>query len=117
MPSMRIRRRESSVARQVLVLQLLVVLVLVVAASALATYDARQDVRDHARDRAVAVATALADSPTVRNAVGTASPTAVLQPYASQVETDAGVDFVVVMGLDRTRFTHPDPTQIGKKFI
>ncbi|RNL64421.1 sensor histidine kinase [Nocardioides marmoriginsengisoli] len=114
---MRIRRRETSVARQVLVLQLLVVLVLVVAAGALATYDARQDVRDHARDRAVAVATSLADSPTVRTGVGTADPTAVLQPYATQVEVDTGVDFVVVMGPDRTRYTHPDPAQIGKAFI
>ena len=37
-----------------------------------------------------------------------------LQPYAEEVRADTGVDFVVVMALDRTRFTHPDPDQIGE---
>jgi sensor histidine kinase regulating citrate/malate metabolism len=40
-----------------------------------------------------------------------------LQPYAEQVRADTGVDFVVAMGLDRARFSHPDPAQIGKPFI
>ena len=52
-------------ARQILVLQVLVVLVLVVAALSLAAYDARRDARAAATDRAVAVAQAVADSPTV----------------------------------------------------
>ena len=59
-----------SVARQVLVLQILVVLVLVVASGALATYDARRDARATATDRAVSVARAVADSPTITAALG-----------------------------------------------
>lgn len=119
MPNMRSwrRRRESSVARQILVLQLLVVLIVVVAACGLATYDARQDTLHIARDQAVAVARSVADSPTVRDAVSTSDATTILQPYAEQVRADTGVDFVVVMDLDRTRFTHPDPSQIGKSFL
>jgi len=105
------------VARQVLVLQVLMVLAVVVLAVGLATYNARRDTREHARDQAVAVAQSVADSPTVRSALGTADPTAVLQPYAEEVRADVGVDFVVVMRLDRTRYTHPTPSQIGKKFI
>ena len=27
-----------------------------------------------------------------------------------------GVDFVVIMAPDRTRWTHPDPTRVGKQF-
>jgi sensor histidine kinase regulating citrate/malate metabolism len=111
------RRRESSVARQILVLQLLVVLVLVVVAVGLATFDARRDTREHARDQAVTVAQSVADSPTVRSALATSDPCDRLQPYAEEVRADTGVDFVVVMRLDRTRCTHPDPDQIGKHFI
>ncbi len=59
----------------------------------------------------------MADSPTVRDGVVSDDPTPVLQPYAEQVLLDAGVDFVTVMDLDRTRYTHPDPSQIGKKFV
>jgi sensor histidine kinase regulating citrate/malate metabolism len=109
--------REPTVARQILVLQVLVVLVLVVAAVSLALYDARRDARAAATDRAVAVAEAVADSPTVVGAVDDVDPSAILQPFAESVRRDTGVDFVVVMNLDRTRYTHPDPTQIGKPFV
>jgi two-component system, CitB family, sensor kinase len=105
------------VARQVLVLQILVVLVLVVASSALATYDARRDARATATDRAVSVARAVADSPTITAALETPDPSAVIQPYADRVFRDADVDFVVVMSMDRIRYSHPEPENIGKTFI
>lgn len=111
------RPRESSVARQILLLQVLVVLVLVAAALVLATVDARSDTRDNARSQAVAVAESVADSPTVREALQEHNPTAIMQPYAEEVRVDAGVDFVVVMALDRTRYTHPDVEQIGRRFV
>ena len=98
-------------------LQAIVVLVLVVASLALAAYDARRDARTVAEARALAVARAVADSPTVVEAIGTPDPTSVLQPVTERVRRDTGVDFVVVMALDRTRYTHTNPEQIGRKFI
>src|SRR4051794_6841639 len=109
--------RDSSVARQVLVLQVLVVLVLVVVSVALAAYDARRDTRDAATDRAVSVAEAVADSPTVTDALATPDPSRSIQPFAERVYRDAEVDFVVVMSMDRIRYSHPDPANIGKRFI
>src|SRR3954452_2892650 len=111
------RGRESPVARQILLLQVLVVLVVVVVAVGFATYEARHTTRVHARDQAVAVAESVADSPLVRAALRTDDPCDVLQPYAEAVRKDTDVDFVVVMRLDRTRCTHPDPKQIGGQFI
>lgn len=109
--------RDVSVARQVLLLQVAVVLVLVVSAIALAAYDARRDARSRATERAVAVAEAVADSPTVRRALDRPDPSAALQPYAEQVRIDTDTEFVVVMGLDRTRFSHPNPDNIGAPFV
>jgi len=105
------------VARQILLLQVLVVLVVVVVAVGFATYDARHSTREHARDQAVAVAESVADSPTVRAAFRTSAACSVLEPYAEAVRKDTHVDFVVVMQLDRTRCTHPNPGEIGKHFI
>jgi sensor histidine kinase regulating citrate/malate metabolism len=105
------------VARQILLLQVLVVLVVVVIAVAFATYDARRGTRVDARNQAVAVARSVADSPVVRAAFGTGGPCDTLQPYAESVRKDTGVDFVVVMRLDRTRCTHPNPAQIGGHFV
>ncbi len=104
-------------ARQVLLLQVLVVLVLVVASVALATYDARRDARDTATERALSVAQAVADSPTITAALGTAEPSGTIQPYAEAVRTDADVDFVTVMSMDRIRYSHPEPANIGKQFV
>jgi two-component system, CitB family, sensor kinase len=108
-----------SVARQVLLLQVGVVVVLVATAIGLTAYDARRDVRDHATERAVAVAEAVADSPNVRRALALddAAASATLQPYAEKVRVDTDTDFVVVMRLDRTRLTHPNPDIIGQPFI
>ncbi len=104
-------------ARQVLLLQILVVLVLVVASVALATYDARRDARATATDRAVSVAQAVADSPTITEALGTGDPSSLIQPYADRVYRDADVDFVTVMSMDRIRYSHPNPDNIGKEFV
>lgn len=108
---------ESPVARQILLLQVGVVVVLVITAVALAAWDARRDLRSAARDQATAVARSVADSPFVRQEVRSADPTAGLQPFAEEVRRDTGTDFVVVMSTDRTRWTHPDPTQIGRTFV
>lgn len=118
MPGMTRRAEgESPVARQILLLQVGVVVVLVVTAVALAALDARRDSRDAARDQAIAVARSVADSPFVRDQVLTDDPTAALQPFAEEVRRDTGTDFVVVMDTDRTRWTHPDPDRIGGTFI
>src|SRR6476469_6402918 len=108
---------ESPVARQILLLQVAVVVVLVVTAVALAAWDARHDTRESARAQATAVARSVADSPFVRQEVDTADPTTLLQPFAEEVRRDTGTDFVVIMDTDRTRYTRPDPAQIGLPFV
>ncbi|HSV37662.1 MAG TPA: sensor histidine kinase, partial [Nocardioidaceae bacterium] len=110
-------RLRSSVARQVFLLQVLIVLTVVVAAVVLAYLDAQRTQREDARTRSVAVALAVADAPSVVRALKQPVPSADIQPYAERVRLDTGTDFVVVMDLDRTRYSHPDPAQIGKKFI
>lgn len=109
--------RDRSVARRVLLLQVATVLLLVVVGILMASYDARRDSRSRATQRAEAVAITVADSPTVRSALRTADPSADLQPWAEEVRRDTDTDFVVVMALDRTRYTHPDPAQIGRRFV
>ncbi len=110
-------RGESPVARQILLLQVGVVVVLVITAVALAAWDARNDSRESARAQATAVARSVADSPFTRREVGALDPTEQLQPFAEEVRRDTGTDFVVIMATDRTRYTHPDVQQIGKPFV
>jgi len=105
------------VAQQIFLLQTLMLVTVVVGAVGLAYLDAQRTQLGSARDRSVAVAQAVADAPTVIRALSTDDVSAAIQPYAERVRADTGTDFVVVMSLDRTRFSHPDPSQIGRRFI
>ncbi|GHC34920.1 SpoIIE family protein phosphatase [Streptomyces cinnamoneus] len=106
-----------SVAGQMFVLQGLIVLLLVVAAAAALLLQARSDRFDAARDRSLAAAEGFAHSPGLPQVMRGPDPSAQLQPAAEAVRRDGGVDFLVVMNRDGIRYTHPDPSQIGKKFV
>ena len=106
-----------SVAAQTFALQVLIA-VLVVAAGLVGAYGQAQRAGDQqAMARALAVAETMAATPSVIAAVQGPNPSAALQPYAERVRVESGTDFVVVMSRDAIRYTHPDPSQIGKPFI
>ncbi|MFP5218377.1 MAG: ATP-binding protein [Actinomycetes bacterium] len=106
-----------SVARQLLVLQLAVTAVVVLCAGGLAYLDARRDSDTLARAEVVALAEGLAAEPVVADALRSADPAAQLQPLAESVRVATDVDFVVIMGPDRVRYSHPNPSLIGGTFI
>lgn len=106
-----------SVATQTFVLQVGLA-VLVIAAGLAGTFVQAQHAGDQeAIARVTAVAETVAATPAVVAAVQGGAPTRALQPYAERVRLESGTDFVVIMGRDGTRFTHPDPKQIGGTFI
>ncbi|MFI1970859.1 SpoIIE family protein phosphatase/ATP-binding protein [Streptomyces cinnamoneus] len=106
-----------SVAGQMFLLQALIVLLLVVAASVTLLYQARSDRFQAARDRSLAAAEAFAHGPGLVQTMQGPDPSAVLQPLTQAASKEGGVDFLVVMNRDGIRYTHPDPTEIGKKFV
>nr|WP_243638868.1 SpoIIE family protein phosphatase/ATP-binding protein [Streptacidiphilus pinicola] len=106
-----------SVAGQVFVLQLVIILVLVVAAGIDVFVQAQRDTTTEARNRSLAVAQTFADSPGIVAAMESRHPTALLQPRAEAVRLATGVDFVVVTDDHGIRYTHPIVNRIGKKFV
>ncbi|MFF8102947.1 SpoIIE family protein phosphatase [Streptomyces sp. NPDC016640] len=106
-----------SVAGQVFLLHLVIVLLLVVAAVVALVLQVRRDSTQEARNRSLAVAETLANAPGIVEALASPDPTAVLQPRAEAVRRQARLDFVVVMNTDGIRYTHPRPDRIGKRFV
>ena len=106
-----------SIAAKLFALQLAVIVTLAVIAVGWIWADARADVERDAAAKTLAVAETIAIDPFVHDALATADPTAELQPYAVDVMREAGVDFITIMAPDRIRYTHPDPSQIGKEFL
>ncbi|WP_077797262.1 SpoIIE family protein phosphatase/ATP-binding protein [Streptomyces sp. JHA26] len=106
-----------SVAGQVFVLNVVIVLLLVVVAAVSLVLQVQHDSTVEARNRSVAVAATFANSPGIQEALRSPDPTAVLQPRAEATRKATGVDFVVVMDTDGIRYTHPKPDRIGKEFV
>ncbi|MFE2279809.1 SpoIIE family protein phosphatase [Streptomyces sp. NPDC059454] len=106
-----------SVAGQVFVLHLMIVLLLVVAAVLALVLQVRRDSTREARNRSLAVAETFANAPGILGALESSDPTAVLRPHAAAAREQANVDFVVVMNTDGIRYTHPRPDRIGKRFV
>ncbi|MGW2558042.1 sensor histidine kinase [Streptomyces sp. NPDC001514] len=109
--------RLRSLAGQLFAMQVVLVAA-IVAGFAFFTYVTdRTQAEETARRQATATATAVADSPSVVAAARSADPSALLQPYAERLRKDSGVTFVVIMAPNGTRWTHPEPAQIGRKYL
>ncbi|MGW5278069.1 SpoIIE family protein phosphatase [Streptomyces collinus] len=106
-----------SVAGQVFVLQVALVVVLVVCAVFALVLQSERDTSTEARRRSIAVAETFAHSPGVMEALRSPHPSAVLQPLTEAGRKSAGVDFIVVMDKKGIRYTHPIPSKIGKRFV
>ena len=121
MPAGRVSSRRSpsrwSVATQTFVLQVGVALLVVAVGLAAAYVQARRAQTQEATSRAMSVARTVASTPAVVDALASATPTAAVQDYAEDVRRGTGTDFVVVMTTQGVRYSHPDPAQVGQRFI
>lgn len=106
-----------SLAGQLFAVQAVLVGVVVAGCLVFAYAGAGRQAQEMARRQTTAVATAVADAPAVARAVRSADPTAQLQPYTERLRRDAGVDFIVVMDTAGKRWTHPEPSAIGRTYL
>jgi sensor histidine kinase regulating citrate/malate metabolism len=110
-------RRRWSIASRIFALQLVAVLVVAGALTLILWLSSRQSANETATRVSLAVASTLAHDPAVVSGVQAPQPTARLQPLALEEMQATGVDFVTIMDPSGTRFTHPNPAEIGKKYI
>ncbi|MFE9633546.1 SpoIIE family protein phosphatase [Streptomyces sp. NPDC006463] len=106
-----------SVAGEVFLLQLAVVVLLVTAAVVALVVQGRSDAMLDARHRTLAAAGTFAESPGIVAALRSPHPSAVLQPSAQAARKIAGVDGINTYTLDGLTLTHSDPRQIGRHVV
>ncbi|WSY97337.1 SpoIIE family protein phosphatase [Streptomyces sp. NBC_00873] len=106
-----------SVAAEVLLLELALVVLLVAAAAFSLVVQGRRAAVHEAERSSYAVAEAFAHSPGIVTALDSPNPTAVLQPLTEKIRKTTHVDTVVVTDIHGIRYTHPDPALIGKHVL
>src|SRR6185437_1119917 len=111
------RAARLSIAKQVLLLQLLVVVLLTAVGTYAAIREARSGQFSRARQETLALAQTIADDPGVADEVAGPDPTAQLEPASLTIQRATGVDFVVIMSPAGIRYTHPTLTEIGKHYL
>lgn len=113
------RPGRSTASRVFLVLLSSVVAVGVLVAASLIAEEQRAT-RAEAERATGAASQAIASSPAVVDGLSDediATATGRLEPYAREVVARAGVDFVTIMTPDGTRITHPNPVEIGGRYL
>ncbi|MBB4717126.1 SpoIIE family protein phosphatase/ATP-binding protein [Streptomyces luteogriseus] len=112
-----ISKTTRSVAGQVLIFQVALVVLLVACGVFALILQSERDTNAEARRRSTAVAQTFAHSPGVLAALQAPDPSKILQPLTEAGRRAAGVDFIVVMDTKGIRYTHPLPDRIGKRFV
>ncbi|MFD8695466.1 SpoIIE family protein phosphatase [Kitasatospora purpeofusca] len=111
------RLRVRSVAGQVFLWMLIVVVVLIGAALTALILQAHNNSTNGAEQRTRAAAVTLAQVPMVVTALDSADPPATLQPLAEDVRKSGGFDYVVIFSREGIAYTAPDPEEIGTHVV
>ncbi|WP_066516342.1 ATP-binding protein [Curtobacterium ammoniigenes] len=106
-----------SIAARLFVFQVVIVTVLTVAAVAWLWSDTKNALYAEAARTSMTVASSIAVDPFVHDALATPEPSVELEPYALTTMRATSTDFITIMRPDRTRYTHPNPSEIGKPFV
>ncbi|MFJ8596923.1 SpoIIE family protein phosphatase [Streptomyces sp. NPDC093598] len=106
--------RVRSVAGQVFLLQLVIMVLFAAAAGGALVVQARDSSTQEAWLLSKGVAQSFARAPGTLDAMKSGDPTVLLQPRAEDTRKNTGVDYVVTFDPQGFRWTHPDPELIGK---
>lgn len=114
MRSCKPRRRKLSLAKQILVLQLVILIVTVGVGAVVTVYRSRQQLDHYYGYRAKTIADMVAAMPDVRNAFDDPKPWKTIQPIAERIRMASDATFVVVANDRGIRYAHPDAWKIGR---
>ncbi|WP_088071783.1 ATP-binding protein [Gottfriedia luciferensis] len=67
--------------------------------------------------KALAISQTVANIPEVREAFSSKNPSLVIQPIVEKIRKKVGAEFIVVGNKNEVRYSHPNPTLIGKKMV
>jgi two-component system CitB family sensor kinase len=100
---------------QILLLQLGIIVLTLGTGLAVSIVQARNLLDRQSGEQSLAIARTVAASPEIRRAFRTTDPSRIIQPMAERIRHATGASFIVVANLQGIRYSHPDPSKIGKK--
>jgi two-component system CitB family sensor kinase len=110
-------RRRHQLSNRILTSVVVILVISTLVGFVLVTLEQRRTLEGQYQRRALAVAKTFAAIPAIRTALARRSPAdrRLIQMLAEQVKQDTGASYVVVIDRSKVRYSHPDPTLIGKR--
>jgi len=93
-----------------------VVLISITVAGLFLAWQTKTDFEAELGRRALAIGRTVAQNSTIRDAVGQPGGEKVIQPLAERIRLATNVDYIVVLDMNRKRYSHPVASRIGKNF-
>jgi two-component system CitB family sensor kinase len=109
-----VKRPRLSLATQILVFQLAIVLAAMILGAAASIWVVRSQLDERYEQRALSVAKSVAAMPSVGEALQGPDPARTLQPLAEGIRQASGASFIVITDARGIRYSHPNPNLIGK---
>ena len=102
---------------QILVLQLAIIVVVVGCGFVVSFLRARHNLDQQAAQQSLAIAHVVAATPAIVNAFSAPHPARVIDPLAERIRRATGAAFIVIANRQGIRYSHPDPSEIGKSLL
>jgi two-component system CitB family sensor kinase len=102
-------------SRQILLLQLAIIVLTLGTGLAVSIVQARNQLDKQSGQQSLAIARTVAATPEITRAFHAPDPARIIQPIAERIRHATGASFVVVANRDGIRYSHPDPTKLGKR--
>lgn len=102
---------------QILLLQLAIIVIVVSGSFVISFRQARHDLDQRAAQESLAIARSVESMPVIARAFAAPHPARIIDPVVERIRRATGAAFIVVANRQGIRYSHPDPTQIGKSLL
>jgi two-component system sensor histidine kinase DctS len=102
---------------KMLVMSFIVVSISIITSGFIMMYSIEDAFEKELGERAMAIARTVAQMPSIRNNIGQADGETFIQPIAERTRLATNVDYIVIIDMDRIRYSHPSVSLIGEKFV
>lgn len=109
-------RRRIKLRTKILILSFVLVLSSVAVSGGSMIFNISAKFEDELGERSMAIARTIAQMEDIQNAIGTPDGYKLVQPIAERVRLSTNVDYVVLLDMDRIRYSHPSESKLGLKF-
>jgi two-component system, CitB family, sensor kinase len=102
-------------SRQILLLQLAIIVLTLGTGLAVSIVQARNQLDEQSGQQSLAIARTVAATPEITRAFHAPHPARIIQPIAERIRHATGASFVVVANREGIRYSHPNPAKLGKR--